>query len=83
MWQLIDTAPKDGTKIVCWAKGWVPVFLCWKTNSRIVESRKRDPASVDDMADSYFGDPQELDDYDLAKPRQGPTHWHPLQPTPA
>lgn len=56
-WQPIDTAPKDGSKIVCWANGWDdPCFLVWKTNYRIVESRKHDPASVNDMADSYFGD---------------------------
>lgn len=81
-WQPIDTAPKDGTKIVCWAEGWDPCFLYWKTNTRIVEMRKRDPADMERYADSYFGDSQEWADYDLAIPGLGPTHWHPLEPTP-
>jgi hypothetical protein len=83
-WKSIDTAPKDGTPVICWAKGWIkPTQLMWHTNYRIVEARKRDPSSVGDMVDSYFGDLVELDDYDLAKPGNGPTHWHPLDPLPA
>jgi hypothetical protein len=81
-WRPIETAPKDGTPIVCWANGWEPLFLCWKTNRRIVEARKLDPAQVSDMTDSYFGDPNEMDDYDLAKPGNGPTHFMPLPPPP-
>jgi len=67
-WLTIDNAPRDGTLIVCWAQGWEPCFLAWKTNPRISKS--------------YFGDPVEWDDYDLSKPGCGPTHWHPLDALP-
>ena len=69
-WQPIETAPRDGSLIVCWAAGWTrPCFLCWKTNSRL-------------PGVAYFGDPDESDDYELAEPGGGPTHWHPLAALP-
>ncbi len=82
-WQSIETAPHDGSLIVCWAKDWPrPALLEWKTNRRIVDARRLDPDSVGTMFDSYFGDPVEWDDYDMAKPNGQPTHWHPLDPFP-
>lgn len=80
-WEPIETAPKDGSIIVCWASGWKPCLLTWKTNERISKARQRGE-NVGNMVDSYFGDPCEWDDYDLAKPGEGPTHWHPLAPFP-
>ena len=62
-WQPIETAPKDGTRIPCWATGWEPTFLMWKTNSRFNPPRQ------------YFGDCVEDDDFELAEPGGGPTHW--------
>jgi hypothetical protein len=82
MWRTIDSAPKDGSRIVCWAKGWdTPSLLCWKRNERIANARKRGE-DVEDLVDEYFGDPWEWDDYGMARPGQGPTHWHPLDQFP-
>lgn len=81
-WQLIHTAARDGSHIVCWAKAWdTPVFLCWKTNPRIVAMHKQGMHLH--LAESYFGDPDEMDDYDLAEPDGGPTHWIPLPAPPS
>jgi hypothetical protein len=85
-WKPIETAPKDGSYVLCWAPGWEnPCFLIWKINSRIVSAKqtgKNTWQNIGDMAESYFGDPQEMDDYELAKPGGGPTHWVSLPPFP-
>lgn len=80
-WQPIEMAPKDGSQVLVWREGWDICLLIWKTNHRIVEARKVGE-DVFGMSDSYFGDPIESDDYELAKPGQGPTHWLPLPPVP-
>lgn len=81
-WQPIETAPRDGTEVVCWRNGWQhPTFLCYRENSRISAGRKRG-LSCGNMVDAYFGDPNELDDYDLADPANAPTHWFPLPQPP-
>ncbi len=75
-WLLIESAPRDGSEIVCWRKGWDhPCFLKWKSNNRIPENHS-------ELAHWYFGDPVEYDDYDFAKVDGAPTHWHPLAPLP-
>ena len=75
-WKSIETAPKDGSRILCWAQGWrSPVFLVWKTNRRITGAHER--GEMLDWTDSYFGDPNEMDDYDFAADCR-PTHWLPL-----
>lgn len=52
-WHNIGSAPKDGRLILAFNPSWGrPWILCWKTNPRTNES--------------YFGDPDEHDDYDLA-----------------
>lgn len=78
-WEPIDTAPKDGTRILCHKKGWdCPVFLIWKTNSRIVDAHRFGENT--ELSEEYFGDCVEYDDYDLAELENGPSHWLRLPP---
>jgi len=80
-WQPISTAPKDGSRILCWAPDFNdPCFLVWKTNPRIVHAHGQGQSL--ELATSYFGDPNEMDDYDLAEADGGPTLWLPI-PAPA
>lgn len=87
-WQPIETAPKDGSRVLCWAPGWDnPTFLIWKHNRRL-DRPKYGHLSQDEetwlearLAD-YFGDPDEMDDYELALVSGGPTHWMPLPELP-
>ena len=62
-WLPIDQAKRDGSFIVGYREGWDwPQLLRWKINSR--------------TGDEYFGDPDEMDDYDLIE--EGPTHFLPV-----
>jgi hypothetical protein len=83
-WQLIDTAPKDGSRILCSWRGdpGSARFLRWKTNHRIIAWNKSG-ANPDGLLESYFGDPDEHDDYELAAPEKGPTHCLLLPDVPA
>lgn len=81
-WQLIETAPRDGREILCcWAgrAGWAT--LVWKINRRISEAHRQEVFL--DRSTSYFGDPNEMDDYDLAIAANQPTHWFDLPDVPA
>jgi hypothetical protein len=79
-WLPITEAPRNGTRVVCWRKGWDgPLILVWKTNTRIGKFGDH----VEGLNASYFGDPCEMDDYDFAKEDGAPTHWHFLDPFPA
>jgi hypothetical protein len=80
-WEPIETAPKDGSRVCCWATGWEPCFLIWKQNHRIVDAHKHNQNL--DLSEEYFGDPFEYDDYELAEPGNGPTHWVRLPTVPA
>lgn len=83
-WQPIETAPKPANAaekwgpptLVCWAgvEG-SECLLQWKHNRRISSALDRGEANPDGVAAEYWGDPNENDDYDLAKPGAGPTHW--------
>lgn len=76
-WQPIETAPKDGTSVLCWAPGWEePSLLIWKANPRLL-------TPVEGHSSSYFGDAWEMDDYELARPENFPTHWLDYRPLPA
>lgn len=80
-WLPITSAPKDGSRVVCWSKRLEePCFLKWKTNPRIVH--EHNVGQSPELAASYFGDPYEMDDYELAEEGKGPTHWFPLSPLP-
>ena len=66
-WETIDTAPKDGSLILCaWAGQKDIALLMWKFNDR--------------TGTSYFGDPDEWDDYAIMN--EQPTHWFKLPPIP-
>ncbi len=91
-WQPIETCPREEDKmyVVAWAGGGV-AFLRWKTNSRMVENKRRvvrggvsgaERAWVEERLATYFGDPEESDDYDLARIDSQPTHWMPLTDPP-
>ena len=86
-WLDIESAPRNGSLVLCCRAGDEEVgLLCWKTNRRITEAKESThPESVAywaDYSDTYFGDPVESDDYDLAKHGAGPTHWMPYPPIP-
>ncbi len=94
-WQPINTAPRDGSRVLCCWAGSEDSYtlLRWKTNDRIERHQERIrrgesfPDSAEALAEymswnaSYFGDPWEWDDYDLAKPGASPTHWLPIPST--
>lgn len=80
-WQPIESAPKDGSFIIGWHWDWQrPIILRWKTNHRIVAAHQENQSR--DLAESYFGDPDEYDDYELAIKGKGATLWMPLPEPP-
>ncbi len=80
-WQPIGSAPRDGGEVLCcWAGCAELRLLIWKTNQRIVDAHARGFSK--ELAQDYFGDPNEMDDYELAEEGKGPTHWLPLPTTP-
>lgn len=84
LWLPIESAPKDGTPIVCWREGWSrPAYLFWKTNPETAEILREFPEMCTEVAASYFGDSRGWDDVDFAHKSNWPTHWHPLDPLPS
>lgn len=79
-WQPIETAPKDGTEVVLWGRDWRPFIGMWKINPRIVLAHKKGESLH--LAESYFGDRDEMDDYEMADPSMAMTHWLPIPETP-
>jgi hypothetical protein len=78
-WRPIAEAPKDGSRVLCWAPGWEPCFLIWKLNPRITDMRSLPgDANIETHPQAYFGDPLEMDDYELAAQGHGPTLYMPL-----
>lgn len=75
-WQYIVNAPKTGERVLCWAPGWEPHFLVWKTNSRLV--RWHAEGKMLEYSTEYFGIEGELDDYEYALPGGGPKVWYDL-----
>jgi hypothetical protein len=83
-WQPIETAPKAKDPkndpwvevLVCWeGRPESACFLVWKHNRRISADIERGLYNPDKLVPEYWGDPDEMDDYDLAKLGAGPTHW--------
>jgi hypothetical protein len=74
-WQTIETAPKDAPRVLVCFNGdpETACFLTWKTNHRIVAARAQ--GNADGYNDSYWGDCNEMDDYELAKFAVSPSHW--------
>lgn len=79
-WRPIHEAPQNGSKqIVGWENGnWA--ICIWKTNDRIVSAQKN--GQLVDCRTSYWGDPAEWDDYDLALAVNAPSFWLPVPPVP-
>lgn len=79
-WKPIATAPKDGTHLLAWSKGW-GYFACrWYTPEQLAEYEDelqpfRPPNDPADYDGGWFT----LGDVD----EQTPTHWMPLPPPPA
>ena len=75
IWGPVSTAPRNGTLILAWNHLWEqPRLVVWKTNRRIVDAHAKGEDADKKYAESYFGDPVEMDDYNLAYD-EGPTHW--------
>lgn len=80
VWQPIESAPKDGTRIlVLWPGNYVGIAW-WKTNPRLI----REPHAVvrNGWQASYFACSEELDDYEISMSENQPTHWMPLPSPP-
>lgn len=80
-WQPIVSAPRDGREIpCCWIGGRSWTSLAWKYNTRIAAAHQQGDSL--ELKTRYFGDPNEMDDYDLAIAENQPTHWFDLPATP-
>jgi len=79
-WLPIATAPHTGEPVLCWRQRWGAAYLLvWKTNHRIVAGHQGPHFDADAaLAESYFGDPNEMDDFDYAQADGMPTHWLPF-----
>jgi hypothetical protein len=79
-WRPIETAPKDyDTRIIClYPDGTVDIAV-WKENPRISRCK---PEERDGLSAEYFGDTNEMDDYELARPEGAATHWIAIPPPP-
>ena len=71
-WQPIESAPKDGARVLV-LRGGHASFNIWKTNHMVALCHEG--GGMLECQESYFGDENEWDDYDLAKPENFPTHW--------
>jgi hypothetical protein len=80
-WQPIETAPKDGTRIMLFwpVSGWTD-FGWWKDNPRLIGIEDIDGIPV---KAEYFSNSMEWDDYELAKVGNEPSHWMPLPEPPS
>lgn len=80
-WQPIETAPKDGTRILIY---W-PSYLYEYDGFGIEPGEEKiaigwwfENPRLALLTSGYFHDQHELDDCGLAHPAHAPTHWMPL-----
>ena len=90
-WQPIETAPKDGTRVLLfWPSyaynldedGTPLIDLGWHTHSYRVESAHASRENLDLLQD-HWTNTDERDCYGLMRPSNQPTHWMPLPEPPA
>lgn len=90
-WQPIETAPKDGSRILLY---WPATAYnldqeaseclsigSWKENSRLRSGQETHNDEL--LAPAYFSANDELDDYGMSLARHAPTHWMPLPAPPS
>jgi hypothetical protein len=71
-WQPIETAPKDGTRILAVVQGFRPAVAYWQNNRGVF-----DFIDAEDMPS-----PEAWDEYLRNEPEWTPTHWMPLPEPP-
>lgn len=75
-WQPIDSAPKDGTRVLgyCEANGIRYIAVIWYRGEKFKDSLYQWRIAHDDASVGGFGE---------GLPNGGATHWQPLPPPPA
>jgi hypothetical protein len=75
MWQPIETAPKDGTKVLAYivANGVPYISVIWWRGEQFKDSMWKWRNALTDSATGGFAD---------TLPNPGPTHWMPLPAPP-
>ncbi len=74
MWvEVASFEPVLGQMYLCWSPDWVEptMALMWKENGRITQANPDDRRG---MVPLYYGDPDEMDDYDFALPSNFPKY---------
>lgn len=79
-WLPIESAPKDGTKILIWRDGWLYAPVAWR---EVIDGEDGSFGAwiFDDglclgLAEGVLGWQEDFDEDSM------PTHWQPLPPTP-
>lgn len=81
-WELIKTAPRDGTAVLLWAASWE---MSWGIQMGSFEGGEwyTGEGSIPDNADDFDPDAEiDPDEECDLETNMGPTHWHRLPATP-
>lgn len=97
MWQPVETAPRDGTRVLLYWPSWayefedrgdrplVPIGW-WTTNYRMQakpgSDLEKELRTHGVGSESYFTDQNEQDCYGQAQVHNAPSHWQPLPDAP-